>query len=147
MSNDITTHLAADLAFGSPANQVSPATPASTSSTSVQRVRHLVVDSGAIITGVRLHELAENLWTVPDVISEIRDKRARHVLASLPQQLVQREPSQEAISFIINFSRCTGDYRSVSNADIKVCYMSRLIPVRICVYMCKCSITIARSCC
>ena len=88
---------------------------------SVPRVRHLVVDSGAIIKEVPLHSLADSLWTVPDVIEEIKDKRARHVLESLPKRMELREPSQEAMNFIIQFSRKTGDFRSISNADIKVC--------------------------
>ena len=87
---------------------------------SVQRVRHLVVDAGAIIKQVPLHELADNLWTVPDVIGEIKDRRARHVLDSLPKKLQQREPSAEALKFIVNFARKTGDFRSISDADIKV---------------------------
>jgi len=89
---------------------------------SARRVRHLVVDSGAIIKEVPLHDLADNLWTIPDVIQEIKDRRARHVLESLPKRLQLREPSAEAINFIINFSRRTGDFRSISDADIKVRY-------------------------
>ncbi len=98
--------------------------PASTSP-SVSRVRHLVVDSSAIFKEVPLHELADSLWTVPDVLKEIRDRRARHVLESLPKRLQVREPTAEAIRFIVDFSRLTGDFRSISDADIKVlalCY-------------------------
>lgn len=99
------------------------ATPAATTmqhSNNVERVRHLVVDSGAIIKEIPLHELADHLWTVPDVITEIRDRRARHVLESLPKRLQLREPSAEALRFIVDFSRRTGDFRSISDADIKV---------------------------
>ncbi len=83
-------------------------------------MRHLVVDSGAIIREVSLHELADNLWTVPEVITEIKDRRARHVLAALPQRLELREPSREAVNFVVNFSRRTGDFRAISDADVKV---------------------------
>ena len=47
-------------------------------------LQHLVVDSGAIIKGVPLAGLSANLWTVSDVMKEIRDRRARSMLERLP---------------------------------------------------------------
>lgn len=41
----------------------------------------------------------QNFWTVPEVVSEIRDKKARHHLESLPFELKLREPSDEAMKF------------------------------------------------
>ena len=61
-------------------------------------MRYAVIDSGPIIKGVRLESLkAEHLVTVPEVLSEIRDKRAREMLATLPVELETREPSHEAL--------------------------------------------------
>ncbi len=41
----------------------------------------------------------QNFWTVPEVVAEIRDKKARHHLESLPFELKLREPSDEAMKF------------------------------------------------
>ena len=62
-----------------------------------EHTRHLVVDSGAIIKGLHLQDHADFFWTVPEVLKEIRDKRARHVLETLPYELRTRQPSGEAV--------------------------------------------------
>lgn len=41
----------------------------------------------------------QNFWTVPEVVAEIRDKKARHNLDTLPFELKLREPSDEAMKF------------------------------------------------
>lgn len=43
--------------------------------------------------------IAQNFWTVPEVVAEIRDKKARHHLQALPFELKLREPSDEAMKF------------------------------------------------
>lgn len=42
---------------------------------------------------------SQNFWTVPEVVAEIRDKKARHHLQTLPFELKLREPSDEAMKF------------------------------------------------
>lgn len=41
----------------------------------------------------------QNFWTTPEVVAEIRDKKARQHLESLPFELKLREPSDEAMKF------------------------------------------------
>ncbi|KAG5176896.1 putative RNA binding protein NOB1 [Tribonema minus] len=86
------------------------------------QLKHLVIDSGAVITGsaAGLVYSAEQFWTVPAVLAEIRDKKARHLLDTLPYELKLREPSEEALSFAIGFARETGDLRSLSRVDLSV---------------------------
>lgn len=61
-------------------------------------MKYAVVDSGPIIRGARLDRLgAENLVTIPEVLSEIRDKHARQMLETMPAELNVREPSSEAV--------------------------------------------------
>lgn len=67
-------------------------------------VQHLVLDTAAIITGVRLDGVAQHYWTVEEVLAEVRDARARDRLASLPFELVPRRPSDEAMRFGASFS-------------------------------------------
>ena len=56
-----------------------------------------VVDTNAIIAGIQLHTLAEQLITVPEVLAELRDARSRQALDALPCSLHVREPSEESL--------------------------------------------------
>ena len=83
----------------------------------------LIIDSGAIIkhTGFStLHNSASKYFTTQGVIDEIRDSKARHHLESLPFQLDVREPTAEGMAKVIDFSKKTGDYASLSTVDLHV---------------------------
>jgi RNA-binding protein NOB1 len=85
--------------------------------------RALVVDSGPIIRRTALTSLwrrAETFYTVPAVLQEIRDAKAREHLENLPFTLVIREPSHEGIKAMVEFSRQTGDHLSLSAVDLQV---------------------------
>lgn len=85
--------------------------------------RYLVVDSGPIIRRTALNTLwrkAEHFYTVPAVLQEIRDAKAREHLDALPFKLQAREPSKEAVQTVIDFARQTGDYQSLSVVDLQV---------------------------
>ena len=53
-------------------------------------------------------------------MDEIRDSKARHHLETLPFELEVREPSKDGISHVIDFSKKTGDYASLSIVDLQV---------------------------
>jgi len=83
----------------------------------------LVVDSGAIIKHSAfstLHNAAGSYYTVPAVLDEIRDAKAREHLDNLPFELQTRVPTPEAMKVMSDFSRLTGDYRSLSSVDMQV---------------------------
>jgi RNA-binding protein NOB1 len=103
---------------GAPAAQMRPAAAAATPT----KLQHVVIDSGAVIHGgaAGLVHSAENFWTVSAVIAEIRDKKARHYLDTLPYEIKLREPSEEAMAFAVGFARKTGDLRSLSRVDLSV---------------------------
>jgi len=85
--------------------------------------RYVVVDSGPIIRLTATSSLwkkAKQFCTVPAVLQEIRDEKARQHLESLPFELNTREPSPEGIQAVIDFSRQTGDYQSLSSVDLQV---------------------------
>lgn len=71
----------------------------------------------------------QNFWTVPDVVSEIRDKKARAMLERLPFQLQTREPSAEALTAVVNFSRKTGDFAYLSLTDLRVMALAYMLEV------------------
>lgn len=58
--------------------------------------------------------------TVPEVVSEIKNKRQLKRLCILPYDLTIDEPSPESVRHVIDFAKKTGDYLSLSSADIKV---------------------------
>ncbi|KAG8437509.1 hypothetical protein GDO86_008277 [Hymenochirus boettgeri] len=84
------------------------------------RVQHVVTDSGAFLRNATLQDIGINIYTVRDVVSEIRDKETKRRLAVLPYELTFKEPSPENIQRITEFSKKTGDYASLSATDIKV---------------------------
>ncbi|CAN0035164.1 unnamed protein product, partial [Phaeothamnion confervicola] len=76
-----------------------PPVPAQASPQPLNPLKHLVIDTAAIIkgAGMTLAGHAERFWTVPEVLQEVRDKKARHHLDTLPFELQLREPSDEAL--------------------------------------------------
>lgn len=64
---------------------------------------------------------------MPDVVDEIRDKRARAALERLPFPLQRREPSAEAMSAVVNFSRKTGDFAHLSLTDLRVMALTYML--------------------
>ena len=59
--------------------------------------RVAVVDANAIIAGVQLHTLGEQLVTIPEVMGEIRDVRSRQAVAFAAVPLVQQDPAEEDV--------------------------------------------------
>ncbi|XP_063801533.1 RNA-binding protein NOB1 [Pseudophryne corroboree] len=84
------------------------------------RVLHVVADSGAFLRNAVLQEIGIHIYTVREVVNEIRDKATRRRLAVLPYELLFREPRPESIQLVTEFSKKTGDYASLSATDIKV---------------------------
>ncbi len=88
-----------------------------------EKYKSLVVDSGAIIKHSAfstLHNAATDYFTVPAVLDEIRDKKARGHLDSLPFKLQIRQPTSDGIAKVSDFSRLTGDYQSLSRVDMQI---------------------------
>ncbi|XP_063336710.1 RNA-binding protein NOB1 isoform X1 [Pelmatolapia mariae] len=83
-------------------------------------VEHVVADAGAFLKKAPLQEIGRNIYTLKDVVEEIRDKPTRRSLAFLPYQLHFKEPHPEHIRHVTEFSKKTGDYPSLSATDIKV---------------------------
>lgn len=85
-----------------------------------KNINHLVVDTSAFIKAGNLQDFAENVYTIQEVIDEITNDRQRRKLVVLPYDLKVKEVFTENIKFIIEFSKKTGDYSSLSATDIKV---------------------------
>ncbi|RKP25216.1 Nin one binding Zn-ribbon like-domain-containing protein [Syncephalis pseudoplumigaleata] len=90
----------------------------STPSAVPRSAEYLVVDTGPLLAGQQWHRLATKLYTIPEVIAEVRDKKSRAVLDSV--DLTVRVPTEEAMHAIIRFAKLTGDFAVLSMTDIKV---------------------------
>jgi RNA-binding protein NOB1 len=88
-----------------------------------EKYHAVIVDSGAIIkhTGFStLHNTARRYVTTQGVIDEIRDSKARSHLESLPFALEVREASSDGLARMVEFSKKTGDYASLSAVDMHI---------------------------
>ncbi|KAJ7415893.1 RNA-binding protein NOB1 [Willisornis vidua] len=65
-------------------------------------------------------DIAAALYTVPEVLAEIRDRPTRRRLAALPCELRVRRPRPDLLRLVTDFSKKTGDYPSLSAADLQV---------------------------
>ena len=98
-------------------------------------IEHLVVDSGGFLKNCPIQEMCKNAYTIPGVISEIRDKQTRDRLKVnlrkwqnmrrslfkiLPYELKFRDPSAKSISAVSNAAKESGDFASLSAVDLQV---------------------------
>lgn len=93
---------------------------------------YLVVDSGAFIRHAPLQDLGAKIYTVPEVISELKCARTKHLIESVPYEIILQEPSLESTRTISDVSKKTGDYAALSLIDIKVLALTHDLHVEMC---------------
>ncbi|XP_037734102.2 RNA-binding protein NOB1 isoform X2 [Chelonia mydas] len=107
-----------------PANTAAPGMPrgrpADPARAKMAAVEHVVADAGAFLRGAPLQDFGRNVYTIKEVVSEIRDKETRRQLAVLPYQLHFKQPFPEYVKLVTEFSKKTGDYPSLSATDLQV---------------------------
>lgn len=89
----------------------------------------VVLDANAFISGsaASLRALATSHYTVSAVITEVRDARARALLASLPFELRTRTPAEEDVEATRLFAGHTGDLRALSRNDVALLALARTL--------------------
>ncbi|KAI2602030.1 D-site 20S pre-rRNA nuclease [Hypoxylon sp. NC1633] len=97
--------------------------PAETEATSSKPIHSLVLDTGPLIKNdpsvSTLLAQAHELYTLPSVISEIRDAATRaRVETTLLPFVKLRNPRPDSIKFVTDFARRTGDLEVLSRPDI-----------------------------
>lgn len=65
--------------------------------TEKSKLQYIVADSAAFLKNVPLHDICENVYTVEEVVNEVRDAATRRRLSVLPYTLHFRQPSSEAL--------------------------------------------------
>ena len=88
-------------------------------------IHSLILDTGPLIkndpTVSTLLAKAEVLYTIPAVLSEIRDRETRaRIDTTLVPFLRLRSPRADSIKFVSEFARKTGDLEALSKPDIHV---------------------------
>jgi RNA-binding protein NOB1 len=87
----------------------------------VKQSRFLIIDTSAFIKETRFEKFhTSELYTVEEVMKEVRDKKARQYLTSMPYRIKTREPTPESYVAAMEFAKKTGDYASLSATDLKV---------------------------
>ncbi|KAF7491991.1 RNA-binding protein NOB1 [Sarcoptes scabiei] len=85
-----------------------------------KKVANLVADAGAFILNCPLQNYGESIYTLPEVINEIKDDKTRDFLKTLPYQLNFREPTDDDIKYVAYFAKKTGDFVQLSTTDIRL---------------------------
>lgn len=67
------------------------------SDTKKQNIEKLVIDTNAIVHGSALRHLAQEFYTCPEVLAEVRSAHSREYLERLPFELKVESPSEEAV--------------------------------------------------
>ncbi|TFA98771.1 20S-pre-rRNA D-site endonuclease nob1 [Trichoderma ghanense] len=101
-----------------------PESPA-TSVDATKPIHSLVLDTGPLIKNDPpasvLISRAEKLYTLPNIITEIRDAATRaRVETTLLPFVTLRSPRPESLKFIADFAKKTGDYGVLSRPDMEV---------------------------
>ncbi|KAL2163028.1 hypothetical protein VTH06DRAFT_6864 [Thermothelomyces fergusii] len=110
----------------SPTQNPAPATASSADAAVPSKPVHsLVIDANAVIrnepTVSTLLAQAEELYTIPAVVSEIRDEATRsRFQTTLSPFLKLRNPRPESVQFVTSFARKTGDLQVLSKPDIQL---------------------------
>ncbi|KAL6897468.1 Nin one binding Zn-ribbon like domain-containing protein [Trichoderma evansii] len=103
-----------------------PTEPSTTPNvTAFKPIHSLVLDTGPLIKNDPpasvLIAKAEKLYTLPNIISEIRDAATRsRVETTLLPFVTIRSPRPESLKFIADFAKKTGDYGVLSKPDMEV---------------------------
>jgi rRNA maturation endonuclease Nob1 len=59
----------------------------------------LVIDTNAIINGMSLRNMAEEFYTCPEVLYELRSAHSKEFLSRLPFELKILNPTEESLKF------------------------------------------------
>ncbi|KAH9850780.1 Nin one binding Zn-ribbon like-domain-containing protein [Lenzites betulinus] len=86
--------------------------------------KHLVLDAGPLLSLSPLRGLSEAYYTVPQVLDELKDKRAREHFQQLGLsagvRIEIRGPTAASLAHVIQWAKKTGDYSVLSHPDLCV---------------------------
>lgn len=95
-------------------------------------VHYLVADSGAFIKRAPLQDLGAAIYSVSEVIDELKCEKSRHLLESIPYEIFIQEPSKQSLQIVSECSKKTGDYAALSAVDLKILALTHDLHVQEC---------------
>ncbi|KAF8897833.1 Nin one binding Zn-ribbon like-domain-containing protein [Infundibulicybe gibba] len=95
------------------------------------RCKNLVLDAGPLLSLSPLRGLAETYFTTPQVLAELKDKRAQEHFERLGLisgvKIEIRNPDAASVAHVIQWAKKTGDYSVLSHPDICVLALTYLL--------------------
>ncbi|CAK9297837.1 unnamed protein product [Gordionus sp. m RMFG-2023] len=85
-----------------------------------KKCQNLVVDSTAFLLNAPINVLGQNIYTIQEVVDEIKDENTRQRLSVLPYKLLIKEPQKEHFKAVVEAAKTTGDFSVLSLTDIKL---------------------------
>ncbi|KZV77105.1 hypothetical protein PENSPDRAFT_621400 [Peniophora sp. CONT] len=96
--------------------------------------KYLVLDAGPLLSLSPLRGLAETYVTVPQVLDELKDKRAREHFEQLALtagvNVKVMSPDAAALAHVVQFAKKTGDYAVLSHPDLAVLALTHALDVQ-----------------
>lgn len=91
--------------------------------------RKLVLDTAAFIDRIDFSQYASEFYTIPEVLKEVRDGKARNFYETLQFEIKAREPTRSSYEAIVEFSKMTGDFATLSKVDLKVLALAHTLEI------------------
>eukprot|EP00033_Pygsuia_biforma_P002670 GCRY01002951.1.p1 GENE.GCRY01002951.1~~GCRY01002951.1.p1 ORF type:complete len:469 (-),score=62.10 GCRY01002951.1:437-1843(-) len=89
--------------------------------------RILVLDTGGLIKGSNLQNIADEFYTTTHILEEVKDEQTKHLLSTFPFEIKTLHPNQDAYIAVSAFARKTGDFASLSEADLSILSLSYML--------------------
>lgn len=80
---------------------------------------------------MNLFKNAKVIITIPEVFAELRDSKARDLLATLPFAIEERIPSAESIKAVSDFAKKTGDFAALSKTDLRLIALTHMLELEV----------------
>ncbi|KAF8238926.1 hypothetical protein L208DRAFT_1239580 [Tricholoma matsutake] len=99
--------------------------------TQLPRCKNLVLDAGPLLSLSPLRGLAETYLTVPQVLAELKDNRAREHFERLGLisgvKIEIKSPDSASLAHVIQWAKKTGDYAVLSHPDLCVLALTYML--------------------
>ncbi|CAH8860998.1 unnamed protein product [Trichobilharzia szidati] len=80
----------------------------------------IVVDTAPFVKRTRLENFNAIIYTVPQVVDEIKDPQTREYMKCLPYTINCQIPQKESVKYVKDIAKQTGDISVLSSTDIQV---------------------------
>ncbi|KAJ1809499.1 20S-pre-rRNA D-site endonuclease nob1 [Coemansia sp. RSA 2598] len=92
----------------------------------------LVVDTNPFVKGLPLEHIATKFVTVPDVLGELKSRasKERYEMLNMKHGVETMVPDADSMQIVCDFAKKTGDFASLSLADLRVVALAFMLEKR-----------------